>query len=185
MLDSTWLLLQKKKGVKRDLNSAGMVLKGFFFLPAPHHRSSPRAVLSRLDWFFFFFNRWLLSAGCLSPGPECSHQKQAGSRGPLHCVAGRFYRPKPFRGLESQHWFSSGEISLSHLALLLRSLRLVCVSCRWRPQKKNLSSYCLSGWDFPRRWFIPGFPLPIMKLNDFPGCFHETPFFTETALTTP
>lgn len=30
----------------------------------------------------------------------------------------------------------------------------------------------------------PGFPLlHIIKLNDFPGCFREAPFFTQTALT--
>lgn len=30
----------------------------------------------------------------------------------------------------------------------------------------------------------PGFPLlHVIKLNDFPGCFHEAPFFTLTALT--
>lgn len=34
----------------------------FFPFPTPHRRSSPRAILSRLDWLYYdFFNQWLLS----------------------------------------------------------------------------------------------------------------------------
>lgn len=65
----------------------------FFCFFSPHSTPSElsSAILSGLDWlYYFFFTQWLLSVCSLSPSPDCRAHA-----GPLRSVAGRFYKPHP------------------------------------------------------------------------------------------